>query len=483
MNSQDSLNGLKEAISDLGAESCIKVVDWRSYHLLASIRAVLSHSGRRGLRSSFNMIIDDISPPDTLETLAGLKDEHEALFKEGDNEREMAWIMITLNEGLLGCYVKILQDNPEITKKHYNSNSVLMNDADKVVELIDELLANKKFVLSFKDYAKYRQDQGSPTPSINAPTQVLKSPTIISRRSPEPVKGLSDVLHYEDDAKLALEEFKGAAQRGSSAPVVVIDQIEREPSPSLSMMTLTSTPSTPSHKTSLSSSTCGIFSTIFNFSRTSSPVQRSSSLLAQQFRCPACSSQITADTSEQCLACSQFKCPNCFRTSNAASLIPSQILLNWDFSAYVCCNACSQTLFNPNTLLDISSILPYALSIDDKFRQAWIRHTTALKVSIEMCRPCISAPDTDAVFLNSAEYMKLEDLHVMHSQGSDPICDALELHLSRCEECRGRASKCIVCHDDTDKMVPLIDNDAHFCGNCLGGWHSECEGNHCPVCP
>lgn len=481
MSNEALVQSLQEAIADLGEAGTISTIDWRSFHFLSTLRALLAHH-----TTALSSLLVELSPPDTVEFLSGLVEYYGEVF-EGEEEREMAWIMQTLNEGLFGCYVRVLVDNPSITCKYYQLDSVIRDEKtmESVLVVLDKLMTDKQFEFNISDYVKYKQatSEQEPKQELN-----LKSPQIVSKRSPEPVTGLSDALIGSPLlSEVVLAEFKEVVDNGRpcSVPIITIQSSSASSSSTSSLYSSATSSSTVASQ--------GLFSTLWktafgafgsNTSLSTPPESpwaiMDHGLVAQHFACSDCSCQITCNTSQRCPSCTKYKCiEKCFRSHNPAMTVPQMVCLNWDFTKFVCCNACSQ---GPDKTVDISAILPFALQIDAKFATAWRLHQTALPVALEMCRPCLTAPDPTLLSPSTPTSTRLHDLVMMHTVGSDPLCDAVELHLKRCEECRGRAGVCMVCGEGP-VLVPFDDdNEGRFCGECGSAWHVNCEGSQCPNC-
>ena len=488
------------------------LVDSDAYYFLKTLHRILTDGLRWG--ASLDGLITELSPPDTLEHLHALEKKYE-LFKH-QNEREMAWIMTTLNEGLLSCYLRILVDNPDLMSKYYQATSVFTSQSTAIIQMIDTLLDSKSFALDHEQYLLFRLEIDTKEEEERERKArqelLLKSPMILSRRSPEPVKGLGDALLLSPLGK-SLNEFKLISAAGDQAPTkeakpIVLellseedddksgkeidnDNIAHSPCPTQSTLVLTDPATMTIDKSQSSTSlTDQIVFNGFLSTRTFTPDQPCKApldlgLVNQRFMCSSCTNSITADTGERCLRCGLYKCPDCFDDASFDILIEHQVVLNWDFTLYRCCNACLQGAPSPDTLfLNITDILPFALEHDHQFRRGWLRHTTALPVAMSMCDACLSAPDPTCAWINSPGQARLSDLYMMHRVGSDPVSDVFEMHLKRCTEgCGGRNSGlvCAVCQEG-DPIMPLArdSDDSWFCPKCKSAWHKTCETMSCP---
>ncbi|XP_059351977.1 differentially expressed in FDCP 8 homolog isoform X2 [Daphnia carinata] len=219
------------------------------------------------------------------------------------------------------------------------------------------------------------------------------------------------------------------------------------------------------------------------------------SLGNQNYRCAECKADSTLNQPLLCDYSGHYFCSECHWGS--LSIIPSRVVLNWDFQGYPVSKGSKQylTLMRKKSILNLESINPKLFSFVEEL--AYVKRLRSnvmiMKEYILACKEALEAKllrllEDRQHFVENADYYSLQDLIDIYNNDMlsylDPIHSQFFRHITQdCLGCRGKGHVCRLC-GQLPEVFPF-EVSVSQCDNCRSVFHRHCfekKGVVCPKC-
>ncbi|KZS03952.1 differentially expressed in FDCP 8 homolog isoform X1 [Daphnia magna] len=219
----------------------------------------------------------------------------------------------------------------------------------------------------------------------------------------------------------------------------------------------------------------------------------------QNYRCAECKAGILFNTTlNQPLLCDysgHYFCSECHWGS--LSVIPSRVVLNWDFQGYPVSKGSKQylNLMMKKSILNLESINPKLFSFVEEL--AYVKQLRSnfmiMKEYILACKEALEAKllrllEDRQHFVENSDYYSVQDLIDIYNKDMlsylDPIHSQFFRHITQdCLGCRGKGHVCRLC-GQLPEVFPF-EVSVSQCENCRSVFHRHCfekKGVACPKC-
>ncbi|KAI9550343.1 hypothetical protein GHT06_001570 [Daphnia sinensis] len=223
------------------------------------------------------------------------------------------------------------------------------------------------------------------------------------------------------------------------------------------------------------------------------------SLGNQNYRCAECKGGILFSTTlNQPLLCDysgEYFCNECHWGS--LSVIPSRVVLNWDFQGYPVSQGSKQylNLMKKKSIINLESINPKLFSFVEEL--AYVKRLRnnfmIMKEYILSCKEALEAKllrllEDRQHFVENSDYYSVQDLIDIYNNDMLSYLDAIHSQFFRhitqdCLGCRGKGHVCRLC-GQLPEVFPF-ELSVSQCENCRSVFHRHCcekKGIVCPKC-
>ena len=338
----------------------VNSLNLQTMNLINLVCQVLCDGAPRGFFSAVESTALNLVADCTLkETMVGIQ----MLVGNDPRKQLRAWVMVALNEGLLGAYLSIISSNKSASHLGYAENSILLDSLfePKLEQWFETLLGKIEFQLHLEDLKDLSDDQMVIIAEEKKQgEQIFVGDKVISRSpisehplilTSEPQEGLevaierpatpSPPLVQEEAQEEELQESKSeidSTRESPRTPGQILEPVPiSPPSPLLSQQHDSLFHSLWTKATSLFAETPSpspSTSSIMIHSEGAESLLHISdgitcgSLLNQNFTCHQCNKPINFNNSLYCEFSGKFYCRECFGSDSIPN--PFRVLNNWD---------------------------------------------------------------------------------------------------------------------------------------------------------